>query len=334
MCELAFNISGEPFDPPAEADRWQVFKMKARGAPEVAYNEDGLPAYVAIDATRETLRNAVSEPGRYRLNPADEHGRRIEGAQAAYVIVPAKPQATVSVAAEALSDRDVLAKALQHNTELARAVIDRFPEMMHAAAELLRAADGAGLPARIAPVLPLTPAAPASNVDDEDDGDEKHPVLAMLGIDLNQVLTDVGDKAVARFAGGMPSLADMTDWGGTREAKPMATTAPKHANSTPATTTPRAATPPMHATVSTSTAKPVTAPQLDPSQMRQMLAIYTSLSPDETKLVRQLAQELSTEDRQAWIAELSALPVAEALAKVRGLLTTDAQKAAQPEAVS
>jgi len=38
------------------------------------------------------------------------------------------------------------------NTELAKAVVDRFPEMMTAAAELLRAADGAGLPSRRRPL--------------------------------------------------------------------------------------------------------------------------------------------------------------------------------------
>ncbi len=65
------------------------------------------------------------------------------------------------------------------NTELAKSVIDQFPAMMMSAAELLRAADGAGLPAR----QPLrTPETDDDTENDEDDDEpapssERRPVL-------------------------------------------------------------------------------------------------------------------------------------------------------------
>lgn len=48
-----------------------------------------------------------------------------------------------------------MASVLRLNTELAKAVIDRFPEVMTAAAELLRAADGAVCRAAIPSCLKL-----------------------------------------------------------------------------------------------------------------------------------------------------------------------------------
>jgi len=45
MFELAYNLSGEPFDVPLDATAWRVRKLKPKGAPEVVYGRDGLPLF-------------------------------------------------------------------------------------------------------------------------------------------------------------------------------------------------------------------------------------------------------------------------------------------------
>src|SRR5262249_51341388 len=72
MSELAFNLSGEPFEVPAHAVGWRVRRMKQRGekgAPEVVYGRDGLPLVIPIDGDMNDLRRALEEPGRLRLDP-------------------------------------------------------------------------------------------------------------------------------------------------------------------------------------------------------------------------------------------------------------------------
>jgi len=59
MSEIAFNISGEPFDPPPATAAWRVRKLKSKGAPEVVYGRDGLPLFLPRDADIEELRREV-----------------------------------------------------------------------------------------------------------------------------------------------------------------------------------------------------------------------------------------------------------------------------------
>ena len=89
MSELAYNINGEGFEPPETATGWRVRRMKARGAPEVVY-KDGLPLVIPIESDLEELRRTVDAAGRFRLDPVDDRGRNVEGAQPAYVVVPHK----------------------------------------------------------------------------------------------------------------------------------------------------------------------------------------------------------------------------------------------------
>src|SRR3954470_4078174 len=85
MSELAFNLSGEPFELPPGASGWRVRRLKPKGAPEVVYGRDGLPLFLAADADMEELRREAPHDGRYRLDPIDEHQRSIPNAQAGYV---------------------------------------------------------------------------------------------------------------------------------------------------------------------------------------------------------------------------------------------------------
>src|SRR5262249_25551491 len=90
MSELAYNINGEGFEPPETATGWRVCRMKQRGAPEVVYGKDGLPLIIPIEADLAELRRHVDAAGRFRLDPVDDRGRNVEGAQPAYVVVPHK----------------------------------------------------------------------------------------------------------------------------------------------------------------------------------------------------------------------------------------------------
>jgi hypothetical protein len=62
---------------------------------------------------------------------------------------------------------------------------------------------------------------------------------------------------------------------------------------------------------------------LDPATIAHFVAIQGALTPQEAMLARALAAELSPAERRSWLAELRALSVPEAVAKIRSVLGTD-----------
>lgn len=172
MSELAFNLNGEPFELPAAAVGWRVRRIKGRGAPEVVYSRDGVPLILPIDADIDDLRHAARGEGRFRLDPVDDHNRMIPQMAAGYVCVQPAESASELIPLPSRSPTDNVAiEAMRMNTELARTIIDRFPMMIDAAAGLLRAADGAGLPAR-EPRAILDVGEVDEDNDDRDDQDD------------------------------------------------------------------------------------------------------------------------------------------------------------------
>jgi hypothetical protein len=292
MSELAFNQNGEAFDVPATVTGWRVRRMKPRGAPELVYGKDGRPLTVGVETDIDELREAVGTAGKYRLDPINDDGRTVENVPAAYVQV-VKPQrngdGVVALAAPQASD-DTLREAMRLNTELAKSVIDRFPEMMHAAAELLRAADGAGLPSRQPRVI-----------DDEDDDDETAAPASSPAFEfINTLVAQVVPIVVSGLASkGMPKLGAILDW---RKAVP-------EAKQIEATATARESKP------DSETKNEL--PPIDPKAMSHFIAIQSALGPNEAALARQVAAELSPTELRAWFAELSALSVPDAVAKIR-----------------
>ena len=299
MSELAFNANGESFDVPATVTAWRVRRLKPRGAPELVYGKDGRPLTLPIETTIDELRDAVVTAGKYRLDPINDDGKCVEAVPPAYVQVVRQPRNVDPVAASAVSpSEDVIREAMRLNTELAKSVIDRFPEMMTAAAELLRAADGAGLPAR----RPRETGAEDDDDEDDDDAPEaaaSSPAFELINTLVAQVvpivLTSLTNKK-------MPKLAAILDW---RKAVPDT-----HATE-PAT---EATEPTM--------SKPVVAelPPLDPKMMTHFIAIQSALAPSEAALARQVAAELSPAEMRAWFHELSALSVPESVAKIRSMI--------------
>ena len=297
MSELAFNMNGEPFEVPASATGWRVRRMKHKGAPEVVYGRDGLPLVLPIEASVDDLRNAVGTAGRYRVDPVDGH-RPIPNAAAGYVFVHDgdAPVAMTNPASQRLpppSDSIVI-EAMRMNTEIARSVVDRFPLMLEAAATLLRAADGAGLPAR----------EPRAVDDDEfDDEEETAPrpgfdIIGLIGQFLPAVLANMS-------SGGIPGLAEMLDW---RKAA---------AKSTPKAKLPEAA--PANEEKAQENAHDAM-PPIEPAAMAHFIAVQNELTAEEAAIAKQVASTLTPLEVRAWFIELSKLSVPDAVAKIRSLI--------------
>jgi hypothetical protein len=71
------------------------------------------------------------------------------------------------------------------------------------------------------------------------------------------------------------------------------------------------------------TTAPDALPTLDPAALAHFAAIQGALTFRESMLARALAAELTPADLRAWLGELRAMSVPEAVAKIRGVLATD-----------
>ncbi|MFT3697701.1 MAG: hypothetical protein QM831_31470 [Kofleriaceae bacterium] len=298
MSDLAYNINGEAFEVPIAATGWRVRRMKPRGAPEVVYGHDGIPLIVPIDSDLSELRRNVDSPGRFRLDAVDDRGRTIEDVPAAYLMVAnvigdLDSDALANVPKQVNEEDGAVREAMRLNTELAKSVIDRFPEVMHAAAELLRAADGAGLPAR----LPRLIAEEEVAIDEEVTATS--PALEMINTLVAQVVPIVVNAIASK---GMPNLGSMLDW---RKAAPANEPAALPAAPEPK---PKASK------------KQAALPPIDPKNMAHFIAIQSALAPNEAALARRLAAELTPEEIRAWLDELAPLSVPDAVAKIRKTL--------------
>jgi hypothetical protein len=200
--EPAFNQHGEPFALPDNGAGWRVRRLRGgRGAPELVYGQDGRPLTLDIEAGMDELRDAVDTSGRYRLDAIDEHGKAIEDVQPSYVHATVTPRNSFMpdpAASAALNPTDhAIRELVRANVELVRATSDlaksvstQQPDLMKAAAEILRAADGAGLPRR-------EPVGDWYNEDEETDESEDSPKPAFDVPTLMQQLA----PAIAKLTG-------------------------------------------------------------------------------------------------------------------------------------
>lgn len=165
---------------------------------------------------------------------------------------------------------------------------------------LIRAADGAGLPAR-------EPRA----IDEQGEGDDEP--AEPPGFDLNGLIAQVVPMLVMGLANGkgkVPGLGEMLDW---RKATPPAKPHPKAAKAVKA------------AEVNEESAVPENAndvlPPIDPQTMAHFVAVQSALTPEESAIAREVAKELSASELRAWFDELGKLSVPEAVEKVRKLIS-------------
>ncbi len=302
MSELAFNANGETFEVPASVTGWRVRRMKPRGAPELVYGRDGRPLIIPIESDTEDLRNAVMTVGKYRLDPVNEDGRTVENVSAAYiqVVKPSPDAAVVPTPATRGEHEDPVREAMRLNTELAKSVVDRFPDMMTAAAELLRAADGAGLPSRAPRVLDV----------DGDEIDDESEDAPQRGFDLNAFIAQVVPVLMAGLANGnvkMPGLAAMLDW---RKATPTAAKRSKPQKQVEAEE--------AEGEVPDNALDII--PPIDPQTMAHFIAVQSALKPEEAAVAREVASKLTAAELRGWFDELSKLTVPQAVQKIRVLV--------------
>ena len=321
MSELAFNINGEAFEVPANATGWRVRRMRGKGAPEVVYGRDGLPLLLPISAQMEELRNEVDTTGRYRLDLIDADNKAIAGAPSGYVQVnfesaPASSEgpgrgSLVSPASFGKPSDNILLESMRMQSLIAVAVVERFPQMMEAAATLLRAADGAGLPAR--PPMAL----PDADEEDDDDGDEDggdHETVAKKTSNMVNLLQPMVGPAMQYLVGGLMSgqiklpgnLAEVFDWrkaaASGKKAKAEVASAPVNAPATaPATETAHVSEP----------------PKTKLQNAAHFVAIQEALGPNDAEFARTAASKLSHAELMAWMDKLGQLSVADAVAEVR-----------------
>ena len=310
MSELAFNANGESFEIPATVTGWRVRRMKPRGAPELVYGPDGRPLTVGIEVDIDELRDAVGTTGKYRLDPINDDGKCVEGVPPAYVQV-VKPErnaeAAIALVAPSSGD-DAIREAMRLNTELAKSVIDRFPEMMTAAAELLRAADGAGLPSRKPRFIE------PEDDDADDEGEDDDAIATPPGFDLNALVAQLVPMLVTSLMSGkmkLPGLAAMFDW---RKAAPAIESKSEHVSAVKVSSDkPKAKPAPEHGA-------PAEVPPIDPAAMAHVIAIQSVLEPQEVAYVQAIAKEFSPAELRGWFEELSKLSVPDAVTRIRGII--------------
>jgi len=329
--ELAFNANGEPFAVPEDVTGWRVKRLRGgRGAPELVYAREGGPLVLGIDAGMDELREAVDVSGRYRLDAVDDDGKAVANVPPSYVQVTVAPRNSSMpepAAATALASTDHVVRELAHanaemmrqhtalakeHTELAKVVATQQPELMRAAAEILRAADGAGLPRRepmaydddhdedLEDDQPEAAARPAFNLIAAIQ--EAKPLLAMLGVNTDRFLAACGVRVPTAAKpntapGGSPQVAP-------QPRRAVAASTPKHE--------------PTHAanheqTAPTSEPEPFLA--ADPNA--HVLAIQAQLAPEERAFVQSAMQQLTPADLIEWRDRLAQMPVEEAVAEIR-----------------
>ncbi|MCA9674154.1 MAG: hypothetical protein KC464_03850, partial [Myxococcales bacterium] len=175
MSELAYDKEGEPIDLHEECELWRVRRFRnpgMRGTCETVREDDGAPLYVEADCRFAEFKRLVGgEPGFYRLDQCDLRRLPLPDAQPAYVSITEGQRNSAGAGGEDARDATIreLARA---NADMCRTIAGQASDMMRAAAELMRAADGAGIPRR----APLPPIERRDEEEDDDDTPEDDQV--------------------------------------------------------------------------------------------------------------------------------------------------------------
>ena len=330
--ELAIDGDGEPFDVPAHVTGWRIRRLQpdGRGRPELVYDATGRPVVLPVDATFVALRDTVGG-GRYRLDPIDASGHvdaTVKTACTGYVQpvetsndgAIASPRGKVAVRA---GNDDLVVELARTNIRLAELVVGSIPAILAATGGLITAADGANLTTRKPPPDPPPHAEPELEDDDDDDdggGDEygddaveeaEPPAQGGWVSGLVEAIAPMVIglvKSGAKLPGGLPIEA-LFDW---RKARPDA--APEA--SAPEPSQGEAAGPAEVA----ATAEALASEHAGAGGSMHLLAIWQGLSPEEQQRAQALVGRLTVEERTAWMAELAALTVPEAVARVRHII--------------
>lgn len=304
MSDLAYDVQGHPFRVPPEAHEWLVRKCRHRAKPEPVFR-NGQRVTVPALGTVADVRHVVNEPGRFRLLALDGEGQPIEGVPEAYVEIDAE-QATPAafVAPDSLTTTRaalgqnplelLLLETVRANTELARATIDRIPDIMRASAHLV-SASGA-LPRR-----PMYVDDFFDDEDDDEDGDAGVPTPAPS-------LLDTFLRAAMMSGGNLGGFAKLLGVG----------SAETPASSTETTASTPAAIPQMRASTTAAAApRNAAVPSMPANPQAHLLAILAKLSPDERGYAERVFAQLSPAAVQQWHELLLSMTVDDAVQMIR-----------------
>jgi len=273
MSELAFDKEGNPFRFSKRTKRLRARRFRnpgKRGTCEAVLDAvTGEQVYVDAGAEFVEFRTAVGNvPALYRLDQCDEDGTPIEDAPPAYVSIESTRNAAPIGDAD---PRDAIIRDLaQINADVSRTIAERFANVMQAAADILRAADGAGLSRRSPPPPAPVPADDDDEEEDEDEDDEEdhepEPSEKVWGL-IEQMLPTIrvwlnsmaAKRAPSAPPAATPTPAPASDAAPAPAAAPSAAPAPGGAAAGPSPST-SSAPPAASATATAAAPTAATAP--------------------------------------------------------------------------
>ncbi len=317
--ELAFDKDGERFVVSDKATDWRLSRLRGgRGAPEIVYGRDGGPATHPIDGTMEDLRALVSEvvgeSCRLRLDAIDADGKAVPDVPRAYVQVtigprnasmPVEPPVPPNLSSTDHAIRELVranCELVRANSDLAKTVATQQSAVVLAAAELLRAADGAGLSRR----------EPIAYLDDErDEGEDEALTPAQPGSDWVSVAHEALATAKMVAAAVMATRQGAPTTESAATSGSVAPDAPQR-TSPSANTAPEAAPPPNPVSV---------------NPHAHLLAIQAQLTPAESAFVMDVISKLPPEACAQWTEQLTEMSVADAVARIRTEIEKRREKA-------
>jgi hypothetical protein len=339
MSELAYDQNGDKILLPAQATHFLVRcfpRPGTRGAPRICLDRNGRQLRVPVEQPIPEFTEKVDgRPGRYRLDPCDDHGRIVPNVPPAYFTISDEIRNAESGGGD---ERDnVIRDLARANAEITKSISERFASVMQATADLLRVT--ASLPARPMPMLP--PEEPDEDDDDDqededDDQDERRDIAGLLAELLPTLQlwlsTRAADKAAASATPApAPSTPPPPAPAPTPGPAAAATAAPITPEPSAATASP--ATAPAATAPTTSEEPPRnTGPAITATQIAHLTAIQARLTPQEVRVIQAAALRMTPQVRAEWLAELATRSVDDAIALVRSMLPklrTDAHPEAE-----
>jgi hypothetical protein len=329
MSELAYDQNGDRILLPAQATHFLVRcfpRPGTRGAPRICLDRNGSQLKVPVEQPVSEFSEKVDgRPGRYRLDPCDEHGRIVPNVPPAYFTISDQTRNGESGGGD---ERDSVIRDLARaNADMTKSISERFASVMQATADLLRVT--ASIPPRPMPVLPPDPDDDDDDDDDDDsqededdDRDERRDIAGLLA----ELLPTLQLWLSARAADKAAASAAATPAGPSPAAPspvPPPASAPEPAAASP--TPPR----PSDSAATSSTSPPPASPTneqptrnsaITPAQIAHLTAIQARLTPQEVRVVQAAALRMTPPVRAEWLAELAARSVDDAVTLVRSML--------------
>lgn len=341
ICPLARDADGNPIELPPVAAAWRV-RRKTGGRPRIVLGVDKQPMQLPLGYTIVDLEDVLA-PAEYLLDIVDGKKGEPLGITVAVAIgqlrnagdeapddtepaVVASMLPTTGSETRLVLEANVRATqlAFQHNQKtlelglhMAETLRDSVRDMATAQADWIKAAAQArGFFRNASP--PVPPPAPAPEPPDEsDDEEDDEPVAEPHWVDklmphvasLAQVVVPMvvawGSRKTERVKTKF-QWGDLLNWQRAAERANAVDVEPS-------------AAPPE--------ARPAL-PPLDPADMAHFIAIQSALTPEEAKVARAIAGQLSPDELRGWFAELRQQSVPDAVAKIRTLISGTAKPAA------